>query len=173
MNNSVKNNDVPNPSPASPSGHFVATIKKLYRLNEVNETTIAQAEEIAMKMFEILGAAKDYEVLSGEIDPEIVNNLDPEIKNDPQVKSYIRIINGLFKLAGDSEIGAIKNLTREVVNNYDIQTAARANCLGGGVLLDILCDIANQELIDRKPTISPSRFEAKKLGGDNNSPVHA
>jgi len=164
------NNSGPSASPSKPSANFIATAIKLYRLQEVNEITINEAEEIAMKMFEVLGASGDYEVLNGEIDPKIIDNLDfgDEIKNDPTLKSYIRIINSLFKLAADDEIGARKTLSRELVNNYDIKTAARANCMGGGVLLDNLCDSVNQELMDRKPSISPSGFKFKQLGEQNN-----
>lgn len=149
-----KNKDLnPSPSPQSPSAEFIHKVKQIYFLRQVNEVSIQEAGRIAEKMFEVLEYVEDYKVLSGEIGSEILDNvnIDPLILRDPKLKNYIKITGQLFKIANDSEIGAIKNLNREIVRDFDITAAALANCMGGGLLLDVLCDVVNEELSVRRP----------------------
>lgn len=170
-----ENNAKPSASPSSPSAKFISDALMVYRLRQVEEKTIADAGKIAEYVFEILGRADDYAVLTGEIDPEIAKEIkltDDEI-SDKDLKSYIKIINGLFILANDSTIGATKNLDRDIVKNFAIDVAARAQCLGGGELLDVLCDIVNLELGERRPNVSPkSRGTTSVAALDGHSHVN-
>ncbi len=149
---------VPTASPKEASANYIANLAIIYRLNQVDEINNENAGLIAVSMFEAMSEFSDKVVLSGNIDREIIDKIEfeeKEIIGVEKLKKYIDIVNSLFKLASESEIGAFKCLNRESVHDYDIKTTARAVCMGGYGLLDILCDIVNQELNDRRPNFSP------------------
>lgn len=154
----------PKPSPQSPKAELTGNIVRVMRLHEVGEITNVQAEVIAIAMFEVMLSVDDYTLLSGNIDPRIIYELDFEEKEligNKNLERYIRIVNGLLRLANNSEIGALRTLDRKVVNDFDIRTAAIAQCSGGGVLLDILCDVVTDELSHRRPKFSVSSLGSR------------
>ena len=138
----------PNSSPSYASADLFGIVQKLDLLNQVNGLANLEAEKIAQDVFEYLLGLSDIEVIQGRIPSN----------NDPRVRQYIEPLNRLFRLVNNDETGAVKQLNRALVENFDIQTAARVKVLNsaksGGDLLDILCDIVNQEIHARKPSTS-------------------
>ena len=152
----------PSSSPQNPNAEFFSNVQRVIFLRQLAKSTIKETSDIAQRIFTILQLFDDRAILEGKIDDEIVKTIDDEeIRKDPKIAFYIRIINNLFKVANNSEIGAIKFLDREIIKDFDITTVAFANCVGGNYLLDILCDIANEELSARRPTFSPRKIEAR------------
>ncbi len=172
------NQNSPSLSVIKPKASEVGEIT-LNRLMEVAQINNNQAEAVATILFNFLYALSDEEIKNGKIlvdkfkdflnssdFNDVIKSLKTEFpgidndwllqglinKEDNVVKSYAIALKGLFKLAQNQEIGSINHLNRQVVHDHDIATAARINCLSGGVLLDILCEVVNEETKSRMPT---------------------
>ncbi len=167
----MSKNYKPTSSPQNAKADFAGIVAHLSQLVKVNEISNHEAELIATAMFEILSVVEDDQaVISGKVDAEIFNKIDfpeKEYFDFHRIKVYVGILNDLFKLANNSEIGALRSLNKEFVDDYDIRTAAKARCAGGTNLLETLCEIANAELEARRPNISPSVKGAFSLGVDS------
>ncbi len=155
-------NTKPSVSPENADAEFFSNVARVFFLRKIETKKNQEAADIAEKIFDVLKLFDDHAILEAQIDFAILDKIDDEaIKNEPRMKNYLMIVNNLLKLANNSEIGAIKFLDRKIVKDFDITTAAIAKCIGGGDLLDILCDVVNEELSARRPTFSPRKIEAR------------
>lgn len=170
----------PSSSPYALNINLTGEVRQFLRISEASQITDALTKNIAICMFEAFSVCNDREILSGEIDDNIFNYIDFEEKKlikKITLKKYIKIVNGLFKIANNSEIGAFKTLDRNIVVDFDIKIVALANCIGGdgsleigNKLLDILCDIVNEELKYRRPNFSSevsSFLKLSEISSDN------
>lgn len=151
----MSTNFKPTSSPSSPEANFVGDLRHAAFLRGVDKISIAQAQEIAEILFEVFSECDDDKILSGKVDPSLVNQVefsrDSTIVNPANLTKFTDICNSLFKLANDTQIGARINLSMPLVEDYDIRSAARIRCMGVRELGPILCDVVNEEMKFRRP----------------------
>lgn len=139
----------------NPAAEIIADLKLV---SEVFQRIESETAEIAEEIFDYLIDVLDANIIEGSI---------PEHPN-PRVAAYIKILNRLFKLSRKkSKEGALGLvvINRKTVKELDKKTYAISMCFDGGVSLDILCDIVNEENRARTPTRSPVRVTIKKVFG--------
>jgi hypothetical protein len=88
-------------------------------------------------------------------DEYLINGDIPNHKNE-RVNKYLKILNMLFSLSRKDKKVIIIN--RATVQELDKKTFTICMCFDGGVSLDVLCDIVNEENCYRTPTKSPVKI---------------
>ncbi len=153
--------NLPKETPSShlenPAAEIIADLKLV---SEVFQRIEAETAEIAEEIFDYLIDIADANIMDGTI---------PEHPN-PRIAAYIRILNRLFKLSRKKSKEGLLGLVvinRKTVKELDKKTYTISMCFDGGVSLDILCDIVNEENRARTPTRSPVRVTIKKVFGND------
>jgi len=151
------------PQDNKPSSNFSAPkadiIADLKLVSEVFQRIESETAEIAEEIFDYLIDASDTHIIDGTI---------PEHPN-PKIAAYIRILNRLFALSRKKSKEGVVGLlviNRKTVKELDKKTFAISMCFDGGVSLDILCDIVNEENRARTPTRSPVKVTIKRAFGN-------
>lgn len=154
----------PQSSPSSPQAKTL--YRDIQRLEEISAANFVYSDMIAEGLFEILQGIDNNQVTFGSMSPSTIDlsKINSSIKDDPNLSNYLKILNGLFRLSNASEIGATRNLSVDLVNEFDIITASRARLAGGNPLLKTLIDVANVEIQERKPKSLVSQVEVVKFG---------
>ena len=116
---------------------------------QVEEETAETAEELFEYLFDI----DDFDVINGTI---------PVPKNK-SIKNYIKCLNLLFKLSRLDGNGSFKIINRRVVKDLDKKTYLFCMCVDGGVSMDVLCEVVNQENTARTPSKSPVKITFKQI----------
>ncbi len=154
----------------TPSTHFSSPkadiIADLKLVSEVFQRIEAETAEIAEEIFDYLIDALDTDIIDGTI---------PDHPN-PKIAAYIRILNRLFALSRKKSKEGIVGLlviNRKTVKELDKKTFAISMCFDGGVSLDILCDIVNEENRARTPNKSPVKVTIKKAFGNDKEIGHS
>jgi hypothetical protein len=150
--------DVPSPNPDHVHADIVADLKLV---SEVFQRIESETAEIAEEIFDYLIDVADLHIMDGEI---------PE-HSDPKIARYIRILNRLFRLSRKKSKEGLMSLiviNRKTVKELDKKTYTISMCFDGGVSLDILCDIVNEENRARTPTRSPVKITIRRaFGGEH------
>jgi hypothetical protein len=120
-------------------------------LINVYEQINKQTSYISEKIFDYLITVSDVDLFLGKI-PYIKDNLA-----DAEINSFIRILNDLFPLSCRDGMKVIK---RDTIEYLSKKTFALAMCYDGGVSLDILCQIVNEENSARIPSQSLSKIKS-------------
>jgi hypothetical protein len=153
------NNSLPSTPSSHPNKVSADIIADLKLVSEVFQRIEAETAEIAEMIFDYLIEIADGHIIEGTI---------PEHPN-PKIANYIRILNRLFllsrKKSKDGEIGLVV-INRKTVKALDKKTFTISMCFDGGVSLDILCDIVNEENRARTPTRSPVKITIKRAFGN-------
>ncbi len=149
-------NQTPSSHLQNPAAEIIADLKIV---SEVFQRIEAETAEIAEEVFDYLIDIADSDIIDGTI---------PEHPN-PRVAAYIKILNRLFKLSrkksAEGALGLVV-INRKTVKELDKKTYTISMCFDGGVSLDILCDIVNEENRARTPTRSPVKVTIKKAFGN-------
>jgi len=117
---------------------FLKSLSSIF--DDINKNT----SDLAEKLFEHLVDIDDEKLRDGKI---------PDNNNYPEINKYISTLNRLFRLSLRDGTIAIK---RDIVSHLDKKTYTLAMVSDGGVSLDILCEIVNEENLQRTPHRSPS-----------------
>lgn len=156
--------NIDNSSPATyvkkPTATSVDTgIDNLRFMHEISKDIYNKAEEVADVIFDHLLDTSDDNILKGSV---------PKHENDT-INDYVTILNRLFKFSRTgSNLGGVRVLNRDMVESLDEKTFVLAMCRdGGGVMLDVLCDIANTENQARSPKKSPTKFTVTQAFRDD------
>jgi hypothetical protein len=148
-------NQTPSTTPDHAHADIVADLKLV---SEVFQRIEDETAEIAETIFDYLIDVADGHIMEGTI---------PE-HPDPKIARYIKILNRLFRLSRKKSkeglIGLVV-INRKTVQELDKKTYAISMCFDGGVSLDILCDVVNEENRARTPTRSPVKVTIKKAFG--------
>ncbi|OFW80893.1 MAG: hypothetical protein A2887_02620 [Alphaproteobacteria bacterium RIFCSPLOWO2_01_FULL_40_26] len=148
---------LPSTSPTKVSIDIIADLKLI---SEVFQKVEEETAEVAEMIFGYLIDIDDEHIINGTI---------PNHQN-PKLQGYIKILNRLFRLskkrADDGAINVII-INRKAVQALDKKTYAISMCFDGGVSLDIMCDIVNEENRARTPTKSPVKITIKKAFGEH------
>ncbi len=151
-----ENSDIPSCHPNKVSADIVADLKLV---SEVFQRIEQETAEIAEMIFDYLINVGDEFIFNGTI---------PDHPN-PKITKYIIILNRLFRLSRKSaksgQIGLVV-INRKTVQELDRKTFAISMCFDGGVSLDILCDVVNEENMARVPTKSPVKITITKAFGN-------
>lgn len=123
---------------------------------DVFEQIESETAEIAEMIFDYLIDVSDNDIMMGTIPPHY-----NKITN-----RYIAILNRLFMLSRrKGEKNGIRIINRRTVEDLDKKTYAICMCHDGGVSLDVLCDIVNEENLARTPKTSPVKITVMKAFG--------
>ena len=157
MNDKIENfSEAPSGHPNKVSADIIADLKLV---SEVFQRIEGETAEIAEMIFSYLIDVGDEYIFNGTI---------PDHPN-PKIRNYIKILNRLFllsrKRAKSGQIGLVV-INRKTVQELDKKTFAISMCFDGGVSLDILCDVVNEENMARTPTKSPVKITIKKAFGE-------
>ena len=129
-------------------------IENLQLISEVFQQIEKETAEIAEMIFEYLIDVDDAQVATGTIPPT----------GNKRVDRYIKILNRLFLFSKKYfRQSGVRIINRRVVKDLDKKTFAICMCFDGGVSLDILCDIVNEENRVRTPNISPVRLTIEQV----------
>ncbi len=156
MTDKNENSNIPSGHPNKVSADIIADLKLVSEVfQRIEEETAENAEMIF-----------DYLINVG--DEHIFNGTIPDHPNS-KIKNYIKILNRLFllsrKSANSGQIGLVV-INRKTVKELDKKTFTISMCFDGGVSLDILCDIVNEENMARTPTKSPVKITIKRAFGN-------
>lgn len=156
----------PSSHPQNPQASVFA---QLLREIEVAEISQQQSYDIADKIFSYLNDIKSKlthdEFLAGKIPPS---------NQDEELDRYIKIMNGLIKIAYDDESGTFKTLSTQLIAEYDkipadpkdLQAMTLAKVYGGSELLKTLCVIVSSEIPSHiLPRNDVSQANAKPIVG--------
>lgn len=152
------NNQVPSSHLNSAKADIIAD---LALLSEVFQRIENETAEIAEMIFDYLIEASDLDIIEGTIPDH----------PDPKISGYVKILNRLFRLSRRRSKDGIMSLiviNRKTVRELDKKTFAISMCFDGGVSLDILCAIVNEENLYRTPTKSPVKVTIRKFVGQEN-----
>lgn len=159
-NNEV-NNHIPSSSPAKPKadslGGFIA-------MSSAYEEDLLNTEEMAERIFSFLIDVPDKEVLSGTI---------KDVK-DPELKPYVSALNTLFPLVKNSETGALRQLSPDVVKELSIKAYSKVAAVGGNPFVKFNCEVVNTEVVERIPQhhiVATSARPAFDLSHSHNSSI--
>lgn len=142
---------IENKSPASsPEKVSADVIGDLKLISEVFQKIEKETAEVAELIFDYLIDVSDDQIMMGVI---------PDHPN-PKVTAYIKILNRLFLLSRKN--GRIRVVNRKTVEDLDKKTFAICMSFDGGVSLDVLCDVVNEENLARTPTKSPVKVTVKQ-----------
>lgn len=142
----VNQKDSSNAPSSSPKAIEVNIIEDLKFLSEVFEKIEQETAEVAEEIFDILVNASDEEIATGTV---------PLPKSSKKIKEFLMILNRLFVLSRKlAKEGSVLVINRKAVQEFDKKTFAISMCYDGGVSLDVLCDIANEENRARTPSKS-------------------
>jgi len=161
---SVKKNkeEAPQNFPAtSPEALSAVVIAELEIMRKVFAQIEKETADVAEELFEYLFEIDDLKVMSGEI---------PLPKNK-KIRNYIKSLNKLFQLSRRIGDGAFKIINRKMVQVLDKKTYLFCMCVDGGVSLDVLCEIVNQENIARTPTASPVKITVRQFAAPEQNKV--
>ena len=153
------NNQVPS---ASPDGIDADIVADLQIVSEVFEQIESETAEIAEEIFDYLIEVADNHIIEGTI---------PE-HPDPKIARYLKILNRLFRLSrrrSKEGLAGLVVINRKTVKELDKKTFTISMCFDGGVSLDILCDIVNEENRARTPTRSPVKVTITQAFGNSQS----
>jgi len=152
MSNNSINNSKPNQTLDSVSTYEKLDQKSLLKsLSSIFDDINKNASDLAEKLFEHLVDIDDEKLRDGKI---------PHNNNYPEINSYISTLNRLFRLSLRDGTIAIK---RDIVSHLDKKTFTLAMVADGGASLDILCEIVNEENLQRTPQRSPSSVKIIKV----------
>ena len=155
----MSNDDLPSAPSSHPNKVSADIVADLKLVSEVFQRIENETAEIAEMIFSYLIEVADADIFNGTI---------PDHPN-PKIAKYIKILNRLFglsrKRAKLGQIGLVV-INRKTVKELDKQTYAISMCFDGGVSLDILCDIVNEENMARTPTKSPVKVTIKRAFGN-------
>jgi hypothetical protein len=153
-------NEIQEQAPSSsPDGLHADIIADLKLVGEVFQEIEAETAEIAEEIFDYLIDIADFDIMDGTITEH----------PNPKIARYIRILNRLFRLSRkrlQSGTAGLVIINRKTVKELDKKTFAISMCFDGGVSLDILCDIVNEENRARTPTRSPVKITIKRAFGN-------
>ena len=156
MSKKPEDSNIPSPNPNKVSADIIADLKLV---SEVFQRIEEETAEIAEMIFDYLIDVGDEHIFNGTI---------PDHPN-PRISNYVKILNRLFMLsrkrAKTGEL-ALVVINRRTVKELDKKTFTISMCFDGGVSLDILCDIVNEENRARTPTKSPVKITIKKAFGE-------
>jgi len=145
----------PSASPNEPYGDIVADLKLI---SEVFQRIEKETAEIAEMIFGHLIDIDDEHIINGTIPHH----------GDSKINNYIKILNRLFRLSRKhkGKGGAVvRVVNRKTVESLDKKTYAISMCFDGGMSLDVLCDIVNEENLARTPSKSPVKITVKQAFG--------
>jgi len=148
--------NAPSSHPNKVSADIVADLKLV---SEVFQRIENETAEIAEMIFSYLIDVGDADIFNGTI---------PDHPN-AKISNYVKILNRLFALSRKrAKLGqtSLVVINRKTVKELDKKTFAISMCFDGGVSLDILCDIVNEENRARTPTKSPVKVTIKRAFGN-------
>ncbi len=154
----------PSNSPLNPQAKMVDEFfAQIMRSQMEYIDTRKVSDEIFGYLYDAQNPVTNHDFLKGNI---ALSN------KDKNLDLYIKIMNGLIKIAMTSNSGAHKKLTPELVSSYDDsklvnegaqqearRSVALAKCMGGTKLLETLCMIVNGEIAER-----PSGYASQSKG---------
>ena len=141
MSNEIltSNQEVPSSFLKNPSAEVIANLKML---GEIFQRIEKETAEIAEMLFEYLIDATDEQIATGTVPPH----------RNKRIDGYIKILNRLFLFSKTfAKNSGIKIINRKIVKELNKKTFAICMCYDGGISLDILCDVVNEENKVRTP----------------------
>jgi hypothetical protein len=154
--NDYKNQENKNNLPSiSPVMSTAVALPELDLMKKIFEQIELETAKIVEELFEYLFDVDDFSVIGGNI---------PLPKN-ASIKGYIKSLNKLFKLSRASGV-SFRLINRRMVRELDKKTYLFCMCVDGGISLDVLCEVVNQENMARTPTASPVRITVKQIAAD-------
>lgn len=156
-----KNNEALEAPSSHPNQVSADVIADLKLVSEVFQKIESETAEIAEMIFDYLIDVGDVDIFEGTI---------PDHPNS-KINRYVQILNRLFLLSRKRRKTGMTGLVvinRKTVQELDKKTYAISMCFDGGVSLDILCDVVNEENNARTPTKSPVKITIKKAFGNEN-----
>lgn len=142
---------------ASPKVDSVTALPELDLMRKIFEQVEKETAVIAEELFEYLFDVDDVKVITGQI----------PLPKKKSIRDYIKSLNLLFKLARLHGVGSFKIINRRMVENLDKKTYLFCMCVDGGVSLDVLCEVVNQENTSRTPKTSPVKITVTQFVSDN------
>lgn len=144
---------------SSPKTSSIVSLPEIEIMEKIFAEIEKSTADIAESLFDYLFDIDDFAVASGEI---------PEPK-DGKIKGYIKALNKLFRISRNkSKFGSFRLINRKIVKDLDKKTYLFCMCIDGGVSLDILCEIVNQENNFRTPKSSPIKITVMQFApGDH------
>lgn len=139
---------------SSPQPSSIDDILELQWMQKVFSQIEAETSEIAEKIFEYLFDINDLALINGEI----------PLPSDSEIRIYIEALNKLFQFSRRKrEQAAFRIINRKMVKELDKKTYLFCMCVDGGISLDILCEVVNQENMARTPGVSPVKITIKPV----------
>jgi hypothetical protein len=143
------NSDLPSISPAISSA---VALPELDLMKKIFEQIELEAAKVVEELFEYIFDVDDFSVIHGNI---------PLPKNK-SLQSYIKSLNKLFKLSRASGV-SFRLINRRMVKEFDKKTYLFCMCVDGGISLDVLCEVVNQENMARTPSVSPVKITVQQV----------
>ena len=135
-------NKTPSPETKISSANMLPEIELMTKIFADIEKETAQ---LAEELFDYLFDVDDMAVIGGDI----------PVPNGSKLAKYIKSLNLLFRFARRRKEASFKIINRRMVQDMDKKTYTFCMCIDGGISLDILCEVVNQENVARTPKTSP------------------
>lgn len=149
--------NAPTASPKIDSPDAATALPELDLMRKIFEQVEKETAKIAEELFEYLFDIDDVKVITGQI----------PVPKKKSIKDYIKSLNLLFKLSRLDGMGSFKIVNRRMVKELDKKTYLFCMCVDGGVSLDVLCEVVNQENTARTPKTSPVKITVTQFVSPN------
>jgi hypothetical protein len=131
-------------------------LPELDRMRQIFEQVEKESGEVAEELFEYLFDVDDILVITGKI----------PVPENKKIARYIESLNLLFKFSRAENFSSFRIINRRMVKELDKKTYLFCMCVDGGVSLDILCEVVNQENMARTPSKSPVRITVTQIASE-------
>jgi len=158
---SNNNSATPSPSPQKPRAGFLGIVQQLDRLTQVGKDELLNAAEIAEEVFTFLSDISDQDLENGSIKTD-----------DEALKPYAAALNRLFPLVRNSETGSVNQLNSKTVEKLSQKAYAITAAIGGRPFVELMCNIVNEEVQGRIPSVRVSRVQASQAFQFANHDLH-